>query len=712
MKLSLGLYVNVKNKKGIIRFIGPTEFAPGTWVGIELFEPTGKNNGTIDNVQYFTCSKPGLYGIFVSPSLISLDDGQDNHTKLEGIVEKLQTKLQDTLKKLEAHKLQIDDLESQLETITVDREYYRNTNEIISQDLKELQHKYDELLKETELLRKELEMNQALEAEINQINADNNYDTSILIRKMKNLETQLDGLKRSYEMSQTELNSLKSATISTKEYVTLKENLKTSEDVIEMLRLELEALDDPDQISSLTLENAKLTVKIEALTKQVEELNKLQDYNDDLEENYLAIELQLAETIAKLTQELQIAKTTSLSLKDPQVQSIIENLKLELHSKTRDYKHCKFLLKIAQVQFNTINDDHIQLRLHSVAFKEIRDYILDDNLKDYLGLLSDITDIIDITEFIGLNATLKSMTTVILQHVEDEIISEFNVAEIENVITNIFQTIKSNVIFNKCCLKFVEFHCRRFNPQELNWLKPKLEAVVFDQEVNERYNIKPFFDTFTDYSTIFETTFTIVEKHNPFNHELAHKEKTIKDLELTISLMESNLNTLDSNHNATINELHLKLSDINNDYDQLKLQYETLIRNNQHLSEEITNLLNTGEFFKLSYVKSKFGDIKSEREFVDNIRLVEEITDLRKLVATNNHAPKDLNWLKLTIISRESATSRLFQVSNKLRIIARSAEILPMTTNKPRKNAKFVVSMMNEQFYKYINERNEVLMES
>lgn len=35
----------------------------GTWIGVELDTPTGKNDGTVQNIPYFTC-KP-KHGIFV-----------------------------------------------------------------------------------------------------------------------------------------------------------------------------------------------------------------------------------------------------------------------------------------------------------------------------------------------------------------------------------------------------------------------------------------------------------------------------------------------------------------------------------------------------------------------------------------------------------------------------------------------------------------------
>ena len=45
------------------RYVGMTSFAPGKWVGVELGEASGKNNGTVKGKVYFTC--PENCGLFV-----------------------------------------------------------------------------------------------------------------------------------------------------------------------------------------------------------------------------------------------------------------------------------------------------------------------------------------------------------------------------------------------------------------------------------------------------------------------------------------------------------------------------------------------------------------------------------------------------------------------------------------------------------------------
>lgn len=59
------------NSSGVIAYIGGTDFASGTWIGVELDAPKGKNDGTVQGVQYFTC-KP-KHGMFVRADKLILD---------------------------------------------------------------------------------------------------------------------------------------------------------------------------------------------------------------------------------------------------------------------------------------------------------------------------------------------------------------------------------------------------------------------------------------------------------------------------------------------------------------------------------------------------------------------------------------------------------------------------------------------------------------
>eukprot|EP00450_Noctiluca_scintillans_P012578 CAMPEP_0194487060 /NCGR_PEP_ID=MMETSP0253-20130528/7477_1 /TAXON_ID=2966 /ORGANISM="Noctiluca scintillans" /LENGTH=559 /DNA_ID=CAMNT_0039327233 /DNA_START=102 /DNA_END=1781 /DNA_ORIENTATION=+ len=57
------------NAWGIVKFVGETQFSPGEWVGVELEQPIGKNDGIIQGVLYFECRPK--HGIFIRPSALT-----------------------------------------------------------------------------------------------------------------------------------------------------------------------------------------------------------------------------------------------------------------------------------------------------------------------------------------------------------------------------------------------------------------------------------------------------------------------------------------------------------------------------------------------------------------------------------------------------------------------------------------------------------------
>ena len=55
--------ITASNKVGMVQFVGETSFAKGIWAGVVLEDATGKNDGSVSGVRYFTC--PSLRGVFV-----------------------------------------------------------------------------------------------------------------------------------------------------------------------------------------------------------------------------------------------------------------------------------------------------------------------------------------------------------------------------------------------------------------------------------------------------------------------------------------------------------------------------------------------------------------------------------------------------------------------------------------------------------------------
>ncbi|XP_010946746.1 CAP-Gly domain-containing linker protein 4 [Camelus ferus] len=57
------------NEMGTVRYVGPTDFAAGIWLGLELRSAKGKNDGAVGEKRYFTC-KPN-HGVLVRPSRVT-----------------------------------------------------------------------------------------------------------------------------------------------------------------------------------------------------------------------------------------------------------------------------------------------------------------------------------------------------------------------------------------------------------------------------------------------------------------------------------------------------------------------------------------------------------------------------------------------------------------------------------------------------------------
>ncbi|KAI0005552.1 dynein associated protein-domain-containing protein [Russula compacta] len=65
-----GTLVDIPLGRGVVRFCGTTSFSSGKWVGIELSEPVGKNDGSVQGIAYFSCQPK--YGVFVKASQVKI----------------------------------------------------------------------------------------------------------------------------------------------------------------------------------------------------------------------------------------------------------------------------------------------------------------------------------------------------------------------------------------------------------------------------------------------------------------------------------------------------------------------------------------------------------------------------------------------------------------------------------------------------------------
>lgn len=56
-------------RQATVRFVGSTHFASGDWIGVELDDATGKNDGSVQGERYFDCEHG--FGMFIRPSAVA-----------------------------------------------------------------------------------------------------------------------------------------------------------------------------------------------------------------------------------------------------------------------------------------------------------------------------------------------------------------------------------------------------------------------------------------------------------------------------------------------------------------------------------------------------------------------------------------------------------------------------------------------------------------
>ena len=272
--------------------------------------------------------------------LKTLDKVQGDRDKFEGIIQKLQSKLQPQQLEIADLKRQLKEGESRLEALeshqaendtvnemaTLDREMAEETAEALKMELDALRQKHEELELEVDVLREE---NQELGKEMSpeektsqgwlQMERSNERLREALMRLRDVTQEQEADLKEQIlelERDVQEYNKLK------EEYSQAKERLAHSDSTVEELRQQLDtALSAEEMIEELTEKNMALNEKLDDLRMTIEDLEALKELNDELEINHIETEKQLQDEI-DYNEALLAEEAKKAALQDGTIQDL------------------------------------------------------------------------------------------------------------------------------------------------------------------------------------------------------------------------------------------------------------------------------------------------------------------------------------------------------------------------------------------------------
>ncbi|XP_062547632.1 restin homolog isoform X5 [Armigeres subalbatus] len=358
------------SRPGILKYLGETQFASGTWCGIQLDDASGKNDGSVDGVRYFDCLDK--YGIFVpiakvtlSPSSrkarLSRSGSKESLTSVGTMssiattaTSRLRMSAQDVLREKQNH------IEQLMREREIDREETANQTIMYQKNVQQLKDKLTRL--ETQLTE-EKRRNEDLQFNVDEVTfcgeelnlkIQNSVDaqSQILKERITDLEKQLgekgtsqseqglpakDTEKHSIYPKTTvdatsqlnlEIDKLKSEILQRDQKLHLSEESKQSlEDEIAKLHERLaETEKNLDfKVSSYNISEQCLKEKIAYLEHRIDELGvELTIKDADLEKQYLEqknTEGQLDEEVSHLQSDLRLKESLVLE-KDKQIEKL------------------------------------------------------------------------------------------------------------------------------------------------------------------------------------------------------------------------------------------------------------------------------------------------------------------------------------------------------------------------------------------------------
>ncbi|KAF2904339.1 hypothetical protein ILUMI_01836 [Ignelater luminosus] len=354
------------SKIGTLRYMGTADFAAGEWCGVELDEPRGKNDGSVEGKRYFEC-RPH-FGLFapitkVSKSPLKYKPGNcvihsgaglpPSGIKRAGSKESM-TSMTSSLASATSGarrvRLGVNSLTPQKVTTKSPASSGYPTRTALQDVLREKQQHIEQLLKERDLERAEVTRaaNQADDAEQKLTTLRSEYEHyrsecesklqeySVILSQLNidrgSLLSQLDDEKRKNEDLQFRFEEA-AITKGDIEQSIVNQNVTNESNIRRIKDLEEQLTQERQKVENLEADSGKLFEAEEALVKTREEVDLLKNDLQHAISKRSASEEQHADSITTLKKQLE---TTQQQLEQSRVDSTqtIEKLQADLSAST------------------------------------------------------------------------------------------------------------------------------------------------------------------------------------------------------------------------------------------------------------------------------------------------------------------------------------------------------------------------------------------
>ncbi|CAH1722396.1 unnamed protein product [Aphis gossypii] len=693
------------SKLGILRYRGATQFAPGEWCGIELDDPLGKNNGTVEGIKYFECEDK--FGLFtpiakVSKSPMSASrmstncaihktkrsPGSMNGSMVSGITTT-------TMSSIPTRPLKVSDMDRLKLQLT----QMKNENELLRSQVIKAANQADEAEKRLEETLK-AQSEQPSETQVNGI--------IMLQNQLENIKKQIDDEKEKVQNLQF--------TNEEQNVVNIELQNKNAELLIKIKELELDLGKERNLAKDVEKEKMKIFEKEEELCRVKEELETLKKLIDNNED-------ELQKSVSNLSSEVVDKEAILITLRqtlnensqnyDRLLKEANENLSATTERLTKIIEEKEKKIEQNQEMIDQLNEG---IKCLSALKNEEHDDIV-NNLKNELSKLKNEYKIIidekerdiKITEenHIKIENELKQELKILSENKNQEIqeLKQNNLEKLEKL-ENVNQNINVEL---KAALKSVQDQTTNIANLEKKYSDLELQQDLNKNELEKELTTK----LQTHYKSI-ENELTSLKSEKSMLEE--KHENYVKETENATNVLENNLkqnNILIENLNKSLNELTLSKQ---NELDSLKKQILQLEGDRDNLLKcQSSELATKDELINTLSNKLELTLTEKQKQDLSNANLQTELTnETLKYQTTIKDLQNKINELESNIASNCESFKSELELLNNEKVASMSENLNLLEKLKSLENSKKNLEeklVSNEKCIQDIQNLNDVIEE-